>query len=84
MRKITIEPTGASYASSYEALEEAGYKHVGTITYMKNFKWVKRDLFEKAGKQYVYLGMDNYNTTIYEIYLGKASTLQGEYRTQKF
>ena len=53
-----------SYFSASEALKDNGFKRAGKGI-MRSGKAV--DLFEKDGKIYRYMGMEHFNSTIYQI-----------------
>lgn len=80
--KITTDVT-KSYESGTEALEDKGYKVVGTIFMNRNLREVKRILLEKNDKEYYYVGMDHYNTTVYSCTIYPVDSLKGEYRTER-
>ncbi|WP_425449506.1 hypothetical protein [Dethiothermospora halolimnae] len=74
-RKKTVTPDDTiSYLNAREALEDLGYKYIGyeEVYVPTNEDWDVYECFEiyeKDNKQYVFAGMDNFNTTIYQIYL---------------
>lgn len=73
-----------NYMSGMEALEDFGFKKVGLIRITKNFKEITRDLVEKNGKLYYYVGMDHFNTTIYSVTLKEVEKLTGEYTKEMY
>lgn len=73
-----------SYVSGIEAVEELGFKHIGTITITTKFRQENRHLFEKDGVQYYWKSMDNFNLTIYSVVIEKVEELKGDYYIQKF
>lgn len=85
MKKIAIKTDCTkNYYSAMDALQEMEYKEIGTITYSCRKKDTTRPLLEKDNKQYAYLGMDHFNTTINKVFLGDIETLVGNYWTNKF
>lgn len=64
--QITVETNPAEdyfYASA--ALEDVGYMEVGVAYTTEG----EQEIYRKDGKEYYFVGMNHFNTTIYEIYL---------------
>lgn len=63
---ITVETNPAeNYFYASEALEDEGYKEVG-IAYTTDGDF---EIYRKDGEEFYFVGMNNYNATIYEVYL---------------
>lgn len=80
MKKITVKTDCTkNYYSALEALEELGYKEIGTVTYACRKHDTTKTLIEKDGKRFAFMGMDHFNSTIYKVFLGDIETLEGKY-----
>jgi hypothetical protein len=68
-----------TFLSSQDALEHKGYKKIGILHYLKQFKYKTTDLYKKDNKLYYFKNMNHFNTTVYSVTVGKVSNLKGEY-----
>lgn len=73
-----------SYASGIEAVEDCGFEEIGIIEMNKNFKRISRTLLEKENKLYYYVGMDHFNTTVYNVTLNPIENLSGDYEIVRY
>lgn len=65
-----------NYFNAGQALEDEGFKSVGYVAFAVVGKGSKtREVFEKDGVKYYYVGMNNFNSTIYNIKLREVNEL---------
>lgn len=73
-----------NYMTGIEALNDCGFKEIGTIEMINSFKTVTRILVEKDGIKYYYKGMNHYNTTVYSVFIEKIEEIDGWYNEVTF
>ena len=57
------------YEDAIEALDDKGYKKVGDTDISYKNSEIRKNVYVRDGKNYIYEGMENDNTFIYKVYI---------------